>query len=242
MRFIGKCPNCGTDDTVTTKLSIDAAYTTHERATCEHCGHIWRWEEIQTELNRNKYLTRIEIVLTHWWAGLYQPAGYFVQNARLIKSVANVALLVKFPGLRVSTACEGGLEGKCQDELIDIRNDPEDIQLWDDLHFPVNPVCQEIFGWYTHFLEALFVSELTHEDKSLGRCAILKIDQQKDREWQELTAKHLLFLALQEIEDAAFAKQVFERLGFESGKPSGKYLAGLTDQDVIDLYKPPPLW
>jgi len=234
MRLLGNCPNCGADDSI---LTHENASDSKEwsKATCGQCGGTWEdWLNLtfSSERQNGKQLIPVLVEVRQWGAEVAWPQSRDLPCARLIVSVLNTALMVRFK-LRVCFATEGGIEGRVEGEPIELRNSYNKIGLWDDHHFEENPVCQKILNWYAGVLRALLEEELAFGDKNFGRGAIVKLSPQ-DPLYEE-KAKDLLWLALcKKTGSKGFADAVFEQMRIELAKPlSGPYVAGLTDEQIV---------
>lgn len=239
MRLLGKCPNCGADDSILTHENASDPKEWN-KATCGQCGGTWEnWLNLTfTERRNGKQLIPVLVEVGRWGAEVAWPQSRDMPCARLIVSVLNTALMVRFK-LRVCFATEGGIEGRVEGESIELRNSYDKIGLWDDHHFEENPVCRKILEWYAGVLRALLEEELAVGDKNFGRGAIIKLSPQ-DPLYEE-KAKDLLWLALcKKTGSKGFADAVFEQMKIELAKPlSGPYVAGLTDEQIVQFFVPP---
>lgn len=240
MRLLGRCSNCGADDSILT-CEIVSNLKEWNKATCGQCGRSWEdWIGLVSdeERKRNRLIpVRIEVYQNS--VEVVFPSIREIPCARLIASVLNTALMVRFK-LRVCFATEGGMAGVFKREPIELRNLDNKIGLYDEHRFEENPVCQKILNWYAGVLRVLLEEELTVGDKSFGRGAILKLSPE-DPLYEE-KAKELLWFALyKKTGSRGFAKAVFERMKIELAQPlSGPYIAGLTNEQIVRFFVPPP--
>ena len=190
------------------------------------------------ERKNGKRLIPVLVEVGRWGAQVEWPHSHDLPCTRLIVSVLNTALMVRFK-LRVCFATEGGIEGYVESEPIELRNSYGMIGLFDDNHFEENPVCQKILNWYAGVLRVLLEDELVVGGKTFGRGAIVKLSPQ-DPLYEE-KAKGLLWLALcKKTGSKGFADAVFERMKIELAKPlRGPYVAGLTDEQIVQFFVPP---
>lgn len=239
MRLLGKCPSCAADDSIL--IHEDASDPKEwNKATCGQCGETWEdWLNLTFAERRNgKQLIPVLIEVGRWGAQVEWPQSRDLPCARLIVSVLNTALMVRFK-LRVCFAAEGGIEGRVEGEPIELRNSYDKIGLFDDHHFEENPVCQKILNWYAGVLRMFLEEELVVGDKTFGRGAIVKLSPQ-DPLYEE-KVKDLLWLAIcKKTGSKGFANAVFEQMKIELAKPlSGPYVAGLTDEQIVQFFVPP---
>lgn len=238
MRLLGKCPNCGTDDSVFACEDFER----WSEATCRQCGQTWpKWLELTwNEKHKGNRLIPVEIEVNRYGAMVSWPQTREIPFARLIVSTLNTALMVRFK-LKVCMATEGGIQGLIEKEPIELRNMYDQVGLSDDNHFDVNPICQKVIGWYAEALLVLFEEEIVFGDKSFGRGEILRLSPEDPH--SEKKARELLWLALwKKTGSQGFAKAVFERMQLEAANPfSGPYVAGLTDEQVVQFFVQPPL-
>lgn len=239
MRLLGKCPNCSANDSILTHDENASDPKEWNKATCGKCGAAWEnWLNLTFAERRNgKQLIPVLVEVGRWGAQVEWPQSRDLPCARLIISVLNTALMVRFK-LQVCFATEGGIQGCVDGEPIELRNSYDQIGLYDDHHFEENPVCQKILNWYAEVLRILLEEELVVGDKNVGRGAIVKLSPQ-DPLYEE-KAKDLLWLALCKKTSKGFANAVFKRMKIELAKPlSGPYVAGLTDEQIIQFFVPP---
>lgn len=238
MKLLGKCPNCGTEDSVFASENLEK----WNEATCRQCGQTWpRWLELTwDEKRQGNRLIPVEIEINRYGVMVSWPQMSEIPCARLIVSILNTALMVRF-NLRTCFATEGGIQGIVEREPIELRNMYDRIGLSDDHHFEVNPVCQKILDWYARTLRILFEEELVFGNNNFGQGAILRLSPNDTL--HEKKARDLLWLALwKKTGSRGFARAVFERMQLELASPfSGPYIAGLTDEQIIQFFVQPPL-
>lgn len=230
MRLLGKCPNCGTEDSITRG---------GKEIICESCHLSWEnWVNLcgAEEKKGNKlvvvdvesYPRSVKVWLAEYWD---------VPAIRFITSTLNTALMVRF-NLNVCFSTEGGLEGKVGNGCVELRNHHRTIGLSSEFD---NLQSQRVLRWYGEALQLLFEEKLSFQDKDFGRGAILKLDP-KDAEYAK-KVKFFIWLALyKKARSKRFADDVFKRLDFELSQPaSGNYISGLTDEQIVEFFVPPPL-
>lgn len=238
MRLLGKCPNCGAEDSIVVK-SVGKGF--HNATLCEGCNQQWPdWIILSSEEGRkgNK-LIPVEV----WRIGRQvQLTGipiYEISWGRLIVSVVNTALLVRFK-LDVCLATEGGVQGRYRKEPIELRNCDSEIGLYDEYGLEDGKGGEEILNWYEALLRILFEEQMIVGDKNFGRGAILKLSDTPENEKE---VKKFLWVALyKKTGSKRFANSIFQRLELVKRNPfSGRYIAGLSDEDIAELFVPPPL-
>ncbi len=230
MRLLGKCPNCGADD------SILSDPRESYKAMCGQCGEAWKdWLELTSSERRNgKQLIPVVIEVGQWEAGVTWPQSCELPCARLIVRTLNTALMVRFK-LRACFAAEGGVEGWVMGEAIELRNFDGIIALWSEYRFDKNPACQKILKWYAEALRALLEEELVVDGKNFGRGAIAKLSPQ-DPLCEEKANSLLWFALRKKTGSKGFANAVLDRMKIKGGPD----VAGLTDEQILQLYIPHP--
>jgi len=235
VRILGPCPKCGTEDSI--EADRDSRETWKEAA-CESCGQTW---PDYFELRRaHEELTVVDVSVNQVCALVQSPYDLYERPfARLIVTVLNVAIMERFK-LRTCFATEGGVQGRVDGHHLELRNGDCEVGLYleSDYYITDGPP-QEVLAWYGRLLEWLFQRELSVDGESFGRGAILKLDPEDSRYWQKTNT--LLALALQaHTGSEGFAKAVFERVPVEASVLGANYVAGLTSEDVMRLFVPPP--
>lgn len=116
MRLLGKCPNCDADDSITTHEESSNPKEWN-KATCGQCGETWEdWLNLTfAEKRKGKQLIPVLVEVGRWGAQVVWPQNHNLPCARLIVSVLNTALMVRFK-LRVCFATEGGFV--CREKTI----------------------------------------------------------------------------------------------------------------------------
>lgn len=236
MRILGICPNCGGEDSLRggTRHQPDAGHVT-----CESCHREWPdWMTLIDELRRDgQQVYWVDVagswpMVEVWHNRVDWPAR------RAVVCVLNAAIIEYF-GLRVTFAAEGGVEGVVDDEPIELRNLDDKIGLFDEYQFPDHLVCRNILEWYSQLLRILFEDALIVNGHDLGRGRVLKLDPTDANFNRDVL--HLLWLAMfVQTEQADFPGRVFARLEVLSRTLGGSYLAGLTPEEVVAFYVPPP--
>lgn len=238
MRLLGKCPNCRVEDSIVVK-SVGKDF--HKVTLCENCNQQWPdWIRLSSEEERkgNKLIPievwRIGRQVQLEWTSIYQ-----VSWGRLVATVVNTALMVRFK-LDVCLATEGGVQGKYRKEPIELRNCDREIGLYDEYDLKDGKGAEEILNWYEALLRILFEEPMMVGDKNVGRGAILKLSNAPENENE---AKKFLWVALyKKTKSKGFANSVFQRLEAEKRNPfSSRYIAGLSDEDIAELFVPPPI-
>jgi len=233
MRLLGKCPKCGVEDLIIVEFK--------KVARCSGCQQCWNdWLALKFEQNRggNKL---IPVCIEHWGQSvqLYWPRFSEIVWARMITTILNTALMTRFK-LEVCLSTEGGVKGFYKKESIELRNFDDQIGLYDEYQIKDSVGAIEILNWYEMFLKILVENELIVGNKNHGRGAILKLSGDTANKEK---AKKLLWLALyKKTGSKGFADKVFERLRVEQSNPfSGRYIAGLSNKDIVELFVSPPL-
>lgn len=237
-RILGKCPACGVRDSL--KETKDPNMTVSLVALCEACHRTWEnfFDLIESERLEGNRLMKVE-VQRNWRSASLVWHSSRVPFKRLIVSVLNTALIARF-GLRVNFACEGGVEGMCGREYIELRNGDDGIGLYDAHLAERNPRCRAILRWYSEALYWLFIGKLAVGRHDFGRGSILWLNEEHPGD--ETNAKILLWAAIcRRTRSKKFSAKVFEQLKIEMSGPGRHHLAGLSDEDIARLWVPPPV-
>lgn len=238
MRLLGKCPNCGAEDSIVVQ-SVGKGF--HNATFCKNCKQEWGdWIGFSSEEERkgNK-LIPVEVGKIGRCVQLDWPSKNEIPWGRLVAKVVNTALIVRFK-LDVCLATEGGVQGRYRKEPIELRNCDRAIGLYDEYNLEDGKGAKEILNWYEALLRILFEEQMTIAGKNLGRGAILKLSDAPENEKE---AKKFLWLALyKKTISKGFADSVFQRLESVERNPfRGRYIAGLSDKDIAELFVPPPI-
>jgi len=240
MRLLGKCPNCGAEDSIATREDPNDSRS-WVRVICDACGKRWgTWLDLAHGSRTKTPLIPVEIEVNRRGVALEWPNIRTVHGARIIVMVLNAALMVRFK-LEPCIATEGGVSGTVGKEPVELRNTYGKIGLLDENGFEESPECAKILAWYTELMRIVFEEEIKVGEKCLGRGAVLKLSPADPLFEDKL--KQLLFLALwKKTGSKGFAEAVFGRLARELGNPlSGSYIAGLSDAEIARFFVPPPV-
>ena len=238
MIILGRCPNCNAEDTIT----IPRERESWDKALCEKCNASWsNWIElVHSKIGKEKGLKPVAIDCGLHSMVLSLPGKHSIPHSRLIITVLNTAVMTHFK-LRVLFATEGGFWGSIGREPIELRNTDDAIGLSDDLRLQNNSKCRKVLEWYGELLRWLFERELIEFGKNFGKGTILKLSSEGDDSLTD--ARILLWLALfKKTRSKGFATQVFQHCDIARSNPfTSPYVAGLTDEDIVRLFVPPPL-
>lgn len=233
MRLLGKCPNCGTEDSIS-KIGILC------KIACEVCGAKWEdWIELKSEeIKKGNVLIPVEVSIQPGHVKVWFVEPRYLPATRFITSTLNTALMMRFKLQVLCFVAEGGLHGSIKGRHIELTNIDDSIGLLREFD---NPVCEEILKWYGGALKLLFEEELKFEGKNYGRGAILRLDP-KEPDYAK-KVKFFLWLALyKKARSTRFADDVFKRLDFELSQPVGaNYISGLTDEQIVEFFVQPPI-
>lgn len=268
MFLLGTCPHCSKEDTINGAPHYAAKPEDQWRTVrCEQCRTVWYnvWNLIDQERAEGRTLMRVEWELTPTSASLEWPPRNKVPFQRHIIEVLAAALITRFRGLRLSQVCEGGVDGMCWARFprgvfyagqwwhrmrgyVEFRNLDDKIGL-EMYELPRNaPVKQKALRWYATLFKILFFHDLAERGGRIvfRRGSILKLSENDRGDAAKLW--EILFLALQtkareEPWLRRFPYKVFSTLQAEKKNIfSGKFLAGLTDEDIVKIFVPPPLY
>lgn len=242
MRLLGKCPNCGKEDTLVVECP-NFPQSFEKIVRCEKCAKMWKdWISLSSEeRKRGNKLIPVEVVKRESSVELYWQDIYEIPWGRLAASVVNTALMTRFK-LGVCISTEGGVQGRIGREPIELRNVYAKIGLYDE--YSNSQIRREwtnkILNWYGDLLRYIFEKKLYFNKQSFGRGAILKLTNRSE---DEPKARFYLWLAIRtKARSSAFADRVFKKLFEAESNPfSARYLAGLSDEDIAKLFVPPPV-
>lgn len=246
MRLIGKCPNCGNEDTIRQFWKERGDFKDYHKVKCDACEIIWEdWlsglvfpEErkgnklIPVEVKRNKYNEK------EYGAGLAWPSKRDIPWSDLIISILNAALITRF-NLDVCFATEGGVKGIYKRCYIELRNRDDKLGLYvEDAEYRQGGGLTETLDFYEKMLRYLFEEGFRLYGKEYRRGEILRIPKDGDvnRVWEILSAM------LTKTRSKKFASRVVgEIAGVASNPFSRPYLRGLSDEEIAAFFVPPPI-
>ena len=221
MRLLGKCPNCGSEDTINCNEWPEGK--------CGNCGIIWKdWRLTQTEKGDELIPVMIgrersEDDGQEWGVCLNYPSVGEIPWSDMIVSVLNAALIARFSDpnikrsewsprankLRVCLATEGGVEGYYKGDFIDLRNEGVKIGLY------VAPYCSQgegirrILNFYHIMLQYLFEAGSESVSGRYRRGEILRLP--KNEKGFE-PACDILAIMLTRAKGEKFGKKVAEKI------------------------------
>jgi hypothetical protein len=162
---------------------------------------------------------------------------------RLLMAGLNTAVLMRFDlGVATDTAL-GGVSGTYKDCPIELRNwgdeDEDTIGLIDGEGFPESGQQNEILRWYLGLLKALLQQPLPVSEGDLAPGEWLRFDPDDPATPGRIVSA--ICAAVTIHEDIVFAQEFQRRLfsNLESG--ASLYLAALSRQDVMRMFRMPPL-
>ena len=157
-----------------------------------------------TDLAAPKVLIQSE----QYCAGLVSPQKSEVPLADLIIKFLNATLAIGYKLNSAWATAEGGVEGVCHGEVIELRNTLDEIGLEDYLRFEKNPVCEKILSCYTALLTTLFEEEILHGGHKYSQGAIMHLSL---GESEMRYAKQILWATIQKW-CGGLVYEVFEHL------------------------------
>lgn len=243
MRILGGCPNCNRLDT------IFVVHHESEVARCVNCPATWEdWcKLIEDERGEGKRLIPVEIQRDELRSGavlavkLAEPPKIEIPFADTILSILHAALLAKYPRLRPNLACEGGVAGRVGTGYVELVNCDECIGLSDELAFDRNGGFDRetawVLGFYEHMLRRIFTSPLKFRGRKMRPGAILWLPATGMD--SELDIWQILKLVLRKVGGPQFPEAVAAKLR-EVGTLGRIYLRGLKDEEIVQIFVPPP--
>ena len=132
MILLGKCPNCGAEDTLFVPEAI-AGVENWKVVRCNGCNAEWPdWLKLlEAERGNGKRLIAVDVQETRSGTHIPFPLKEEIPFVLTIAQVANAALMLRFK-LTTCFACEGGVEGRVSGGYVELRNDHNRLGLTDD--------------------------------------------------------------------------------------------------------------
>lgn len=236
VRFLGPCPTCQAEDSL-----CNSSLTQPDLICCQSCRNEWSYKpRMEEEKKWEQGLKRVAISNDRVGVKVDDPWVDGIPYARTIATIINQGVVLRFR-LDACLAVEGGVEGAWKGYPVEYRNWGEEwLGLFNEYYWlPPNPVWVQIQAWYTDVLRLLFTEELRFGGRSYGIGSILRLDPSVSG--SEADAKLLVWLALaKKARNKKFATRVFQALGEDT--VAQRFLAGLTDEDITQLFVPPPAY
>ncbi len=236
MRILGNCPVCNMADEIAEKPGGGTG-----TVECAHCRTAWNWYElVERARAMNRKLIPVAVFRFRSVVELALPPRSEIAHADLIITLLNSALMAKYPRLRVAIMTEGGLEGMVGNHYLELRNHDEHIGLIVPHDFAWSRECRSVLRFYERLLRQLFEESLTWKGREVARRgAVLWISP--DEKPKEGVVAGICMFALRRVGGPGLVARVQQALRTTSSNPfSQRYIRGLSDQEIVDLFVPPP--
>ncbi len=234
MRILGNCPVCDVADGIAGKPSEA------NLVECANCQTAWDWHTLVMSARADgRKLIPVEVFRFRSTVELELPPKREIAHADLIVTVLNAALMAMYPRLRVAIMTEGGLEGMVGNHYLELRNYDERIGLMVDCDFAGSPECRYVLRFYERLLRQLFEEPLLWKGREVARRGALLWIQPGENTTEGLITA-ICLLALRRIGGPGLAARVRQKLRDISQNPFQRHIRGLSDQEVVDIFVPPP--
>lgn len=239
LRVLGNCSACDAQDTIVRQPG--ETFKEWKQAGCESCGTIWPdWLALVWEQrNKGNNLIPVGIERLSTYGGVRVIFPREIPHSGLVTSVFNAALIARF-NLGVCFATEGGVQGRYKGSYIELRNHYDNLGLWNErAEYSRGKEVVEILDFYRQLVGLLLEEDFTVGKKHYRRGEILRLpeeEQTTEKTWEILVA------ILIKARSRKFAQKVIKELVANSSNPfSAPYLRGLTPEEIVKFFVPPPL-
>lgn len=177
---------------------------------------------------------------------LLSPPKSEIPQSALVTSVLNAAMITEF-GLGVCLAVEGGVEGrygrKCKNgevkrTYVSLINGGDNLSLYVESDYSQGPDLTRVLKFYEKMLRLLFKEPLEDGEQKYRRGEILRLpkeEQTPDKIWGILRAM------LKKVGGKKFPQRVMKFAVKNASNPfSGPYLRGLSNEEIVERFVPPP--
>lgn len=248
MRLLGKCPNCGSEDTIYQFWRETGNFDDWHKAKCSNCGTVWdNWLHLtfDEEKKGNKLIPvetehmRAKGNGQEWGVQLVWPRRDEIPWCGMIVSTLNAALITRFSDpnpeisswspaankLRVCLATEGGVEGHYKGDFIELRNIDDHLGLYVAERYPQGEGTRRVLNFYHMMLKYLFEVGPESVGGQYHRGEILRLSKDEkdfERTWE------ILAIMLARVKNEKFAERVVEKIkGIQRNPFSASHIKGL---------------
>jgi len=242
MRILGKCPNCGSEDTIHDFWRLTGKWEDRNKVKCDACGKVWEdWLNLKgAEEAKGNKLIPVEVTRSKHQAEEYGIKLDWLEKREIpwcgmIISALNSALITRF-NLDVCLATEGGVEGIYKGCYIELKNCDRELGLLVGNYYQKEGL-KEILDFYEEMLRYLFVKNFTVGKRNYRRGKILKLSEEgKDCK----KAQEILIAVLTKSGGEKFARKVLDKIQKIRRNPFAvSYVKGLTNEEIAQLFVPP---
>jgi hypothetical protein len=226
MRLIGKCPTCGSDDSIT-----HHTYTI-QAVKCGHCATVWANYRtlVAHEAGYQRKLIPVRVEVSGPLVVVEEPEEYHLPFRRLVVEVLNTALALRFK-LHYTMCVEGGLEGVYRGEYIALQNLNEKIGIMDETDCWDCPVHEQVLLWYADVLRILLGEQLYAGYVEAGLGTVLKLSP-LDPLYQVKVERCLWKALVVKTGSVKFAELVFLRLSQAGLREISLFIAGIPNDAI----------
>lgn len=166
-----------------------------------------------------------------------------IPQSNLVASVLNTALMARFQ-LRICFNVEGGVEGLYKGAYVDLRNLEDNLGLFvgeTSEYYLQSRGLHEVLDFYEKMVRLLFEQSFQIGKKIYPRGAILLLPKSENDGVGQDEVWKVLIAMLTKVRSRKFARQVATKFVNESSNPfGGRYLTGLTNEEIVKFFVPPP--
>ncbi len=252
IKLLGPCPRCNLEDGISqlmreTKYKSSGFGTVRQGAysdkvQCKGCGT--RWNSDSELIKEGKELGDSLISVNVHRMGnmgvvLDWPEKRDIPWANTIVGLLNTALMQKF-GINACFAVEGGVEGMYGKNYVSFTNYHSKIGLSVECSWPaiisVSQSHKPILNFYEKMFRLLFEAKFSDKYR---RGEILRLDSKQNGAYSKFMS--VIYDVMSVAESKDFASLVFARAEKMAREPFGSYVRGLTDEEIVESFVPPPI-
>lgn len=233
MRLLGKCPNCGNEDSIFTFWRETGDSTEYNKVRCSNCKTVWKdWFDLirQENVKGNKLIPveiqrlRDESTSREDGIQLLWPLRENIYWDDMIIMALNTALIIRFSNpnnkltdkfsrwnneLDVCLSSEGGVRGWYKGRLIELRNTLYNLGLYVTRDSQQGEGLKRILDFYHLMLQYLFEVGPESIGGQYRRGEILRLSKdEKDFE----RARTILISMLTRVKNKQFAEKVVDTM------------------------------
>ena len=231
MRLLGKCPNCGSEDTIYEFWRETGDSTEYNKVRCSNCKTVWKdWFYLidQENAKGNKLIPveiqrlRDESTSREYGIQLLWSLRENIYWDDTITMTLNTALIIRFSNpnnkltdefsrwnnkLDVCLSSQGGIKGRYKGSLIELRNTYSNLGLYVTRDSQQGEGLRRILDFYHMMLQYLFEVGPESVGGQYHRGEILKLSKDK-KDFER--SREILTIMLTRIKNKQFAEKVVD--------------------------------